>query len=97
MKQITPNTIRDRLTMLRDDWKNEIPEKIINSLDTDNRYKVRKAWFQGIMNCIWCLQELEKSGQIQFSTRLRYDIIMFSSDISSDFPRRPTTATDIRK
>jgi hypothetical protein len=37
------------LLILRDDYKNEIPREILHSTSSDNKYKVRKSWFQGLV------------------------------------------------
>lgn len=43
--KLTPT---DRLRTLRDSWSDEIPEEIIHSNSRNNRFKVRKNWFQGV-------------------------------------------------
>ncbi len=34
------------------DWKDEIPDKIVHSTDSDKNYKIRAAWFQLLLSYI---------------------------------------------
>lgn len=39
-------------TKLRDGYKNEIPDQIIHSTDSDNNYKARVAWFTSLVGML---------------------------------------------
>ena|SRR3989344_4803988 len=47
----------EHLKRLRHGFKDEIPEGMIHSHSPDNRYKVRAAWFQGVLADIETLIE----------------------------------------
>ena len=38
----------ERLRQLRNDFKDEVPDRIVHSCDPDNRYKIRTGWFVGV-------------------------------------------------
>jgi hypothetical protein len=42
----------EKLKEFRKDWKEEIPEKVIHSNDTNKKYKVRRVWFQGVVGIV---------------------------------------------
>lgn len=44
----TKEYLAERLVLLRDGYKDEIPVRIIHSSDPDNKFKVRSAWFIGL-------------------------------------------------
>lgn len=39
----------EHLRWLRDDFSDEIPGRIVDGYDKDNKYKARKNWFQGVV------------------------------------------------
>jgi hypothetical protein len=39
----------EHLKMLRHDFSDEIPDRILHSTNKDNKYKVRRNWFQGVV------------------------------------------------
>jgi len=42
-------SLTNHLRFLNDSFSSEIPEKILHSTSQDNRFKVRKNWFQGVI------------------------------------------------
>ncbi len=41
--------LTEHLVMMRDTFKDEIPVELVHSDSPDNKYKVRKNWFAGIV------------------------------------------------
>ncbi len=46
---MAPGEYLSHLKFLRDDFSDEIPEKILHSPEGQQPYKVRKSWFQGVI------------------------------------------------
>ncbi len=45
------------LERLKKDYKDEIPSEIVRSTDEDNKYKIRRGWFQALVGALnrFCL------------------------------------------
>jgi len=49
----TREYLAERLGIFRDGFSDEIPDRIVHSMDPDNMYKVRTVWFIGLANDLW--------------------------------------------
>lgn len=80
------------LKELKDDWNDEIPEKIIHSDSTNKRFKARTSWFQGL---IAILEIMVIDGEIN-NRKIITEIESFSQKIKSrDWDQTRTTKKEI--
>jgi len=84
------------LRILRDDYSDEIPNKVLNgSMPRDQiKYKVRRNWWNGLVGG---LSRVQEKGLI--SNELQEDVTAFLEHYTSEeFHNQPlTTAEDIQK
>jgi hypothetical protein len=85
------------LKHLRDKYNEDIPKHILHSTtgSTPPKYKVRKAWFTGLVGM---LDDLFRYSMISFTGELAQKIQHYKNDIINiEFSARPTTREDINK
>ena len=85
----------ERINEFLNDWNDDIPEKILHSTSENNKFKVRKGWFSGILGEI---NLLRLSGLLSEPEKEAID--KFYHDYSGDilgFTGRLTTAEDIER
>lgn len=83
----------EHLVHLRDKWKDEIPDRVIHSSDNDNKFKVRRNWFQAVVGTV---ESLVDTGQIKGSTKLRAANELMDTFTAEEFIQQDlTTPGDI--
>lgn len=53
-KTLPVKSFKEELREFRDAFSDEIPAEILNSISPNNRFKVRKGWFQGLVARLEC-------------------------------------------
>lgn len=85
----------NHLRFLNDSFSSEVPENILHSTSPNNRFKVRKNWFQGL------IADFEHAIEYlnpQKDSDLKNEINNFLNDYAKpEFTNRLTTSEDIRK
>ena len=85
-------TLSGRLVELRDNYRGEIPDRIIHSDAPDNLFKVRRGWFTSLRII---LEESIWRGEI-VDPEVRKQVEKFIEFVSDDYGRRmKTTPEDI--
>lgn len=57
-------SLLEHLVWLRNEFSDEIPDEIVHSTDKDNKYKVRRSWFTGV---VAAAEEALRKGEIKTS------------------------------
>ncbi len=84
----------EHLRGLRTGWKDEIPGKVIHSDAADNRYKVRRNWFTGVVADV---ENLLTDGEITTDEGRAAAGQLLDTFTSEEFTRRElTSAQDIQ-
>ena len=81
------------MKFLRDDFSNEIPEKILHSNMGQPKYKVRKNWFQGVIADADCV--ISDGYATDHTKRLFEEFMSYYKN--SDAMNRLTKSEDIDK
>lgn len=85
-----PQTPLEHLRYLREEFSDEIPEKIIHS----GPYKVRKNWWQGVTADLEAVIEDEDIKDSELLTEVQSFLI---NHLTDEFNERLTTAQDIEE
>lgn len=86
---------KKRLRKLRDDYSEEIPEKILSGISPDRKFKVRRNWWQGVVGSL--LNTLK--WNLITDPEIRAEVEEFTNHYKSEeFHDQPlTTARDIQR
>lgn len=85
-------SVARHLRMLKNSYKDEIPEEIIHSNYPDNKYKVRKGWWAGVVRSMELI--IEDTPNLNKNTEKRFNNFI-DKYVESDFFRTLTTEEDI--
>lgn len=75
-------------------WSDEIPDRILNSTDEDNKYKVRKAWWTAIILNLG--DAIRYSHKLYENNTLIRKVYIFTKKYQRDLEGRNPTSKDIR-
>lgn len=93
IERIDIEEINELLRKLREDWSDEIPNKILRSTDSipSPQYKVRRAWFQVLYSTLNAIRRL-----VTLNDHLKIRVEEFTSRVTSeDFRVNLTKKEDI--
>lgn len=94
-----PSDTLTKLTHLRDDFSDEIPKELITSATSNNKYKVRVAWWTGLLagleNAVSeGLVETDKKELVEHFVEKEYERLQKNAKTDS---RTRTTVDDLKR
>lgn len=87
----------EQLAHLRDDFSDEVPVKTVHSNSPNNRFKVRRGWFAGVMATVSNALEEGLVSDPEAAKEAEEFVDWVGGDFRTRDPRSPTSPEEVQR